>query len=295
MKHVAAALALCLALPLAACGEGDSSPDLGESKSERSNTTPTGSASETGIVPPPEVQVPAGPPPNELTVDNLRSGKGPGVKASDEVTIKYVGVEYETGEEVESTWDSGAPLSFRLGAGEVIPGWERGVLGMKIGGRRRLIVPSDLAYGSGTLVFLVDLVAINGSSNPFEDKSNFSKVAGDRAEPKIRVPSGPPPKQVVIKDLVKGTGAVVEPGDQIRVKYIEANYKTGKVRGNSWEIGQPTVDNFGTGEVVAGWEVGLKGMKVGGRRELIVPSKLAYGEGALIYVIDLLGITPRPD
>jgi peptidylprolyl isomerase len=122
-----------------------------------------------------------------------------------------------------------------------------------------------------------------------------SKQARKRSEPAVKAPKGPPPRRaVIIKDLIKGSGAVVKPGDAIEVNYVVFDYATGKKTASTWDLGEPTVDNFGTGEVVEAWETGLKGMRVGARRELLVPSKLAYGEGPLGYVVDLLAITPRP-
>jgi peptidylprolyl isomerase len=117
-----------------------------------------------------------------------------------------------------------------------------------------------------------------------------SKAARKRAEPKVQVPSGPSPKDVVVKDLVKGSGAPLEGEVGFEAKYVAVYYQTGKVRESSWDLGEPSLFNFGKKEIREGWEVGLKGMKVGGRRELIVPSRLAYEDGAIVYVLDLLRI-----
>ena len=98
-------------------------------------------------------------------------GDGAEAKAGDEVTVQYVGVGYKTGEEFDSSWSRGEPFTFTLGAGEVIPGWDQGIDGMKVGGRRELIIPPDLAYGPAgsppaigpneTLIFVVDLLEVN--------------------------------------------------------------------------------------------------------------------------------------
>jgi FKBP-type peptidyl-prolyl cis-trans isomerase len=117
------------------------------------------------------------------------------------------------------------------------------------------------------------------------------KDAWERTEPKIEARSGPVPKKVIVKDLIKGTGAVIKSGNLFGINWTAVYYKTGKWRESSWETGQKYTFNYGAGQVIEGWEEGLKGMRVGGRRELIVPSKLAYGNGALVYVIDLLSIT----
>ncbi|HET7589966.1 MAG TPA: FKBP-type peptidyl-prolyl cis-trans isomerase [Solirubrobacterales bacterium] len=118
----------------------------------------------------PTVAVPSGPPPKKLEIKDLKKGEGPAAKAGDKVTVQYVGVDYKTGKQFDASWDRGEPFSFTLGAGEVIKGWDQGIGGMKAGGRRELIVPPGLAYGSqqvgsippnSTLVFVVDLLEIN--------------------------------------------------------------------------------------------------------------------------------------
>jgi peptidylprolyl isomerase len=118
----------------------------------------------------PEIPVSDDPPPSDLQIEDVVEGDGAGAKAGDDVTVQYVGVDYETGEEFDSSWDSGQPVNFKLGSGQVIPGWDQGVEGMKEGGRRELIIPPDLAYGAqgqppaigpnATLAFVIDLVNV---------------------------------------------------------------------------------------------------------------------------------------
>ena len=120
-------------------------------------------------------------------------------------------------------------------------------------------------------------------------------------EPKITVPKGSPPSSLVSKDLVTGTGASAKAGDTIIVNYIGALYKNGKVFDSSWSRKQTFTTALGEGAVIPGWDQGLVGMRVGGRRELIIPPALGYGkngQGAippnatLVFVIDLLGLQP---
>ncbi|MEX2106022.1 MAG: FKBP-type peptidyl-prolyl cis-trans isomerase [Solirubrobacterales bacterium] len=168
-------IALCAALAIAGCGGGgdDASPSTIEAAGANPNaatsedTTPESSESESTQTKP-KVEVPSGPPPKQLESEELVEGTGPVAKAGDEVTVQYVGVDYESGEQFDASWDRGEPFTFTLGAGEVIPGWDQGVEGMKVGGRRELIIPPELAYGSqgvgpiapnSTLVFVVDLLA----------------------------------------------------------------------------------------------------------------------------------------
>ena len=116
----------------------------------------------------PEVDFPEGSPPSDLVVTDVTVGDGDEATAGHTAVVHYVGVAYSTGEEFDASWNRGQPFSFQLGAGHVIAGWDRGVQGMKVGGRRKLVVPPDLGYGDRgaggaiapgeTLIFIVDLL-----------------------------------------------------------------------------------------------------------------------------------------
>ena len=118
----------------------------------------------------PQVTIPDAPPPTDLQVDDIVVGEGPEATAGDEVEVHYVGVAWSNGRQFDASWDRGDTFGFRLGAGQVIAGWDQGVQGMKVGGQRRLTLPPRLAYGSRgaggvigpdeTLVFVVDLVGV---------------------------------------------------------------------------------------------------------------------------------------
>jgi peptidylprolyl isomerase len=117
----------------------------------------------------PTVVVPSGAPPTQLQSTDLIVGSGPAAKAGDNVTVQYVLATYSSGKVVQSSWDS-QPFQFTLGEGQVIPGWDAGVVGMKVGGRRELIIPPNLGYGNqspgagiaanDTLVFVIDMQKI---------------------------------------------------------------------------------------------------------------------------------------
>ena len=119
----------------------------------------------------PEVDYPEGTPPKALEITDIWEGDGKVAGAGDTVKVHYVGVAFSSGEEFDASWNRGEPLSFRLGVGQVIQGWDQGVQGMKVGGRRRLTIPSAMAYGARgaggvikphePLVFVVDLLAVD--------------------------------------------------------------------------------------------------------------------------------------
>ena len=120
----------------------------------------------------PDVTVPGGPPPGKaLQVEDLEVGDGDEATPGTRVEVHYVGVSWATGKQFDASWDRNESFRFKLGAGQVIPGWDQGVAGMKVGGRRRLTIPPALAYGSRgaggvigpdeTLVFVVDLLGVS--------------------------------------------------------------------------------------------------------------------------------------
>ena len=156
MRGILLTIALSAALAIAGCGGGGDSSSTTATNEESINTKPV-------------VEVPSGPPPKQLESIDLIEGEGAEAKAGDEVTVQYVLVDYKSGKEIEASWDRGEPFTFQLGAGMVIPGWDQGVAGMKVGGRRELIIPPELAYGAegsppigpnATLIFVIDLLAV---------------------------------------------------------------------------------------------------------------------------------------
>jgi peptidylprolyl isomerase len=118
----------------------------------------------------PEIDFPDGPPPGELEITDLVVGDGAEATPGQKVTVHYVGVSYSTGEEFDASWNRGEPFAFPLGGGRVIAGWDQGVAGMRVGGRRRLVIPPHLGYGDRgagasikpgeTLIFVVDLLSV---------------------------------------------------------------------------------------------------------------------------------------
>jgi peptidylprolyl isomerase len=169
MTRLAPLLAcLLLALLAAACG------DEQEATSTPVPTTAGDLAADvsTDLTAKPAIAAPAGAAPAELEQEDIVKGTGRTAKPGDVVSVQYVGNSWSTGAQFDSSWDRGSePFRFPLGAGRVIPGWDRGVAGMQVGGRRLLVIPPDLAYGdqspspdiaaNETLVFVVDLEKVH--------------------------------------------------------------------------------------------------------------------------------------
>jgi peptidylprolyl isomerase len=119
-------------------------------------------------------------------------------------------------------------------------------------------------------------------------------------KPVVKVPAGPPPKSLVVKDLIKGTGKTATSGSTVTVNYVGVLYKGGKEFDSSWKRNQPFTTALSSGNVIDGWVKGIPGMNVGGRRELIIPANLAYGKrgtpgipanSTLVFVVDLLSVS----
>ncbi len=169
-RHTAVAVLAALCLPAlgAGCSGDDPSSADGATETTAAAEQASGALAEIEERGKPEVAVPPAPA-TELKVTDVVEGTGPAVQPSDSVTVHYVGVGQQSGKEFDSSWSRGETISFPLSG--VIQGWSEGLVGMKVGGRRELVIPGALAYGANppspdiapdeTLVFVVDLAAIN--------------------------------------------------------------------------------------------------------------------------------------
>jgi peptidylprolyl isomerase len=179
LSHALALIALVAMLGIAACGDDDDSSsdgggsaDTARQESESTSTSPADAAKaleDTSSRP--VIPKPTGSPPRKLVKEDIVKGKGPPAKRGDVVVVNYVGMNFSNGQEFDASWDRGEPFPVQLGAGNVIPGWEKGLIGIRKGGRRMLTIPPELAYGSEgsppaippneTLIFVIDVVSIN--------------------------------------------------------------------------------------------------------------------------------------
>ena len=177
-------LAVLAAVAVAGCGSSSTAPGVetapsggatqaaitAASTSTTSTTTATTPKPPSPLAKKPVVSVPKGPAPAKLVVKDLVVGTGPAAKVGQTVTVNYVGVLFKNGKEFDSSWKNGQPASFPLTPGGLIAGWVQGIPGMKVGGRRELIIPASLAYGkagrpgippNSPLVFVVDLLSVS--------------------------------------------------------------------------------------------------------------------------------------
>jgi peptidylprolyl isomerase len=169
-----ALLALLAATALGACGNDDDGETAATAEGQAETTEePSPSALREALEDTssrPVIPKPTGAPPRRLVKEDIVKGKGRPAQRGDTLTVDYVGVAFSSGEEFDASWDRGRPVKFPLGAGREIEGWDRGLVGMRKGGRRALTIPPELAYGTAgyppaiapneTLIYVVDAVAI---------------------------------------------------------------------------------------------------------------------------------------
>lgn len=310
-----------IGLAAAGCGSGSSSSSSSETSASATpfhipNENPPiryekemklNSAGLSGREPKPVI--PNQPPPDSLSLSDLKAGIGELAKVGQEVTIQYVGYDYETKKKFVSSWDQGHPYTFTLGKGEVIPAWEEGIPEMEIGDEREMVVPPELAEGpyppgipkGKAVVFVVEtLPKENPGGAAGKPQPKWEKVKPQKAQPKVSVPKGAPPKKLVVNDLKEGSGPGAKAGDELEVQYVGVVYRSGKVFENQWGKPGPHFSfQLGSESVIPGWEEGLEGIKLGGQRELIIPPEQAYGAqrtgsippySTLIFVIEAVGI-----
>ena len=221
-------------------------------------------------------------------------GSGSSPKQGDKVVVHYTGT-LEDGTKFDSSVDRGKPFEFTIGVGQVIRGWDEGVIDMKMGGKRKLIIPSDLAYGDrgagkvippgATLIFDVELIEV---------KEKF--IDPDFSLPGQEINSDSGLKMI---EHVKGTGQKPKIGETVSVHYTGL-LTDGTQFDSSHDRGTPITFNVGEGRVIKGWDEAILDMSVGSKRTLIIPPDLGYGErgggrvippnATLVFEVELIGI-----
>jgi peptidylprolyl isomerase len=236
---------------------------------------------------------------NDIAIEDFVVGEGPEAVKGGEVEVHYTG--YLTdGSVFDTSLKRPRPFSFELGAGRVIKGWDEGVAGMKVGGKRKLVIPAKMGYGerragkippNSTLVFTIELLSFTPPPPPPQPLTAYEgkPVATKKLEDGL-----------VAVDYKLGDGAEAHTGDTVAVHY-RGTLKDGTEFDSSLTRPRPLVFPLGQGRVIKGWDVGIAGMKVGGLRKLIIPAKLAYGERArgkipanadLTFTVELMSVKP---
>ena len=161
---------------------------------------------------------------------------------------------------------------------------------------------TTMAQGSTTTTGAVTTSTIAASVSTFQPIPAADRSAAGKfgSEPTVTVPTSAAPTQMLSSDLIAGTGAAAKAGDTLQMQYVLATYSTHKVQQSSW-TSSPFSFKLGTGQVIKGWDLGIVGMREGGRRELIIPASLGYGaqsqgngiaaNDTLVFVVDLLKVT----
>lgn len=223
---------------------------------------------------------PAPDPNAKLKISDTKVGTGAMAANGDLLVVLYKGT-LKNGTVFDSnTAPDKAPFSFVLGDGKVIPGWDQGLVGMKVGGNRKLEIPSKLAYGDQA----TGSIPANSDLN-FDVQLLYIVKKGDEGV-------------YDSKDIKVGTGAAAKAGDTVSVHYVGTLLNKKKFD-SSRDRGTPFEFKLGTGSVIKGWDDGVVGMKVGGIRRLVIPPAIAYGDAGsgpippnsvLEFEIELLGI-----
>jgi len=291
---------LALAALLAACGaQAPASPAATSAPANAPTSAPT-----TGAAPAPTSAAGSTGQENSVTTPSglqfieLAPGAGELAKPGDLVKVHYRGT-LADGTEFDSSYGRGEPIEFVLGQGQVIPGWDEGVAMLRKGGKATLIIPPNLAYGEGgaggvippnaTLTFEVELVDFSaGPPPPPEAPTTLDESAF------TTTPSG-----LKYAELAPGTGVKAAAGQQVSVHYT-GWLTDGTMFDSSLSRGQPFEFTLGQGQVIKGWDEGVAGMQVGGRRQLVIPPSIAYGDrgagnvipagATLVFEVELLAV-----
>jgi FKBP-type peptidyl-prolyl cis-trans isomerase len=267
----------------------------------------------------PDVTIPARLADSSLYVGTLIQGGGTRMTSSDGLIGNYIAYDWSgtTHKQLGSSYSSGSRALF---VGQLLPGLAKALVGQRAGSRVFAVIPPADAFGSAgnsqegigpndTLVFVIDMISTFGSASvPGTQASDGGgslptvspPAPGSPSGPTITIPSGvTPPGTLQVRTLIKGTGPVVQSGQDIAVQYTGVIWRTGEVFDSSWSSKTPLTTVIGSGQVIKGWDNGLVGQTVGSRVMLVVPPADAYGSAGssqvgingtdtLVFAVDIL-------
>ena len=231
---------------------------------------------------------------SKVEIEDLRVGYGTEASPGNRVTVDYIGRLADGQKVFDSTKEQGKkPFTFIVGSGEVIKGWGQAVTGMKVGGKRKILIPAKMAYGASGFK---DVIPPNAD---LEFEVELLKVEPESAL--VEAEETGPERKVGIEEIQLGDGPVATPGNRVTVHYTGWLASNQKVFDTSKKEGRgPFSFTLGAGKVIKGWDQGVAGMKVGGKRRLLIPAKLGYGKrgaGAdippnsdLVFEVELLKV-----
>ncbi|WP_031090944.1 FKBP-type peptidyl-prolyl cis-trans isomerase [Streptomyces sp. NRRL WC-3549] len=255
-----------------------------------------------------------GDPPKELKTEVLSEGDGAKLKNGDAIQVNYLGQAWDSDKPFDNSFDRKQPFDLTLGAGMVIQGWDKGLVGQKVGSRVELVIPPDLGYGeqgqgedikpNATLVFVVDILkatqipASAKGTAVAQDNIDLPKVGTntDGKAPSVKIPKADPPKKLVSDYVLEAKGDVVKESDSVVVNYVALVWKDGKTFDSTYETGK--TQTFPLAQVtLKGLKDGLIGKTVGSRVLLVVPPDQGLGDeeqqgipakSTLVFAVDIL-------
>ncbi|MFD9905330.1 FKBP-type peptidyl-prolyl cis-trans isomerase [Streptomyces sp. NPDC059063] len=313
-------------LTLAGCGDDKSDKAKSKDSNTPTNSTPPKGKIVDGPVPAitkgtkfgekPTIAKGSGKPSADLAVKTIIAGKGVEVAKGDYLQAHYLGQIWDTAKVFDNSYDRKAPTIFPIGVGQVIPGWDQGLVGKKVDSRVELAIPPVLGYGkqgnpqagikgTDTLVFVVDIVNTYSKKSSAkgkdvaQDNADLPKVGTntDGKAPSVDVPKKDAPKKVVATYVIEGDGDEVKESDTLLCQYKGVLWADGKEFDSSYKSGQ--LAQFSLQQVIPGWREGLKGKKVGSRVLVVVPPKDGYADkppqkspikkdSTLVFSVDIL-------
>ncbi|MFI6860474.1 FKBP-type peptidyl-prolyl cis-trans isomerase [Streptomyces sp. NPDC050421] len=317
MRRIAGLLVVPLLLVSAACGSDDKG-------SASASTSASASAPTKGAFPAitagakfgekPTLAKGTGTPPKELKTKVISEGDGATLKNGDAIQVNYLGQAWDSDKPFDNSFDRKQPFDLTLGAGMVIQGWDKGLVGQKVGSRVELVIPPDLGYGAqgqgdikpnATLVFVVDVlkakqIPASAKGTPVaQDNVDLPKVGTNTngKAPTLTIPSKvTPPKKLVSNYVLESKGEVVKETDTVVVNYVAKLWKDGKEFDNTYTTGKTA--SFPLAQVtLKGLKNGMIGKKIGSRVLLVVPPDQGLGDKAqqsvpanstLVFAVDIL-------
>ncbi|MFD4943239.1 FKBP-type peptidyl-prolyl cis-trans isomerase [Streptomyces sp. NPDC058239] len=314
MRRLAGLLVVPLLLLTAACGDekGSASDSVSASAASKDGFPAITAGAKFGEKP--TLSKGTGNPPKELKTRVISQGDGATLKNGDAIQVNYLGQAWDSDKPFDNSFDRKQPFDLTLGAGMVIQGWDKGLVGQKVGSRVELVIPPDLGYGAqgqgdikpnATLVFVVDIVkstqiptSAKGTAVA-QDNIDLPKVGTntDGKAPKVTIPTKTdPPTKLVSNYILESKGDVVKDTDSVIVNYVGLLWKDGKTFDSTYTAGK--TQTFPLAQVtLKGLKNGLVGKKIGSRVLLVIPPDQGFGDKAqqtipakstLVFAVDIL-------